>query len=348
MVRYAVLLAGGSGTRFWPASRQARPKQLLSLAPGGRSLLRATFDRLHSLFPAERTLVVTAQHLVSGVLQELPEVPPENLLGEPVARNTAPAVGLAAAWILRNDTDGVLAVFPADHHVADEATFLEVAQRACDLAERGRMVCLGIEPTRPETGFGYLEVDPAKDGSLVVRRFVEKPDLERARAFLAARGRFLWNSGTFFFRASTILSAIERHLPELGAALRRFVAGEVSLEDLYARAPAISIDFGVMERERDLVGLPLAAGWSDVGSWEAIAELATPDARGNASGGEILVIDARDCLVHAPGKLVALLGVENLVVVDTPDAILVCGRERLQEVRAIVATLPSRGRADLV
>jgi mannose-1-phosphate guanylyltransferase/mannose-6-phosphate isomerase len=300
------------------------------------------------MFPAHRTLVVTAQHLLPGVLEELPEVPTENLLGEPVPRNTAPAVGLAAAWILRGQADGVLAVFPADHHIADEAAFLELVGRACDLAERGKMVCLGIEPTRPETGFGYLEVDPAKDGSLVVRRFVEKPDQERARAFLAAKGRYLWNSGTFFFRASTILSAIDRHLPQLGGPLRRFIAGEISLEELYAGAPSISIDFGVMERERDLAGLPLSAGWSDVGSWEAIAELATPDARGNASGSEILTIDARGCLVHAPGKLVALLGVENLVIVDTPDAILVCERERLQEVRAIVATLPSRGRADLV
>jgi mannose-1-phosphate guanylyltransferase len=346
-MQYAVLLAGGSGTRFWPLSRRSRPKQLLSISEA-RSLLRITYERIAPLFPAERVFVVTAGDLAGPTRREIPEIPGANVLAEPAARNTAPAVGLAAAAIAGRDPDAVLAVLPADHHVADEPAFREAVRGACALAAAGRIVCLGVRPSRPETGFGYLEVEPRPDGTLAVARFVEKPDLPRARAFFAEPGRYLWNSGTFFFRADAILAAIGRHLPDLAAALGRFASGESDLRALYAAAPSISIDFGVMEKEKGLAALPLAAGWNDLGSWEALAEVHPADESGNVATSDVLPVDAAGCVVHAPGKLVALLGVHDLVVVDTPDAILVCPRERAQDVRRVVEALAARRREDLL
>ena len=348
MTHCAALLAGGSGTRFWPLSRRLRPKQLLPLAPGGKTLLRATYERIAPLFTPEHVIVVTGAHLQDAIRADLPELPAENVIAEPSAKNTAPAVGLAVAWAARRGgEDATVTVLPADHHIADEGAFREAISRARAHAATGPITLLGVRPTRPDTGFGYLEVSSRAGGTMRIERFVEKPSLERAREYLAA-GRFLWNSGTFFLRADTTLTAFRSHLPELGAALDRAVRGEASWEEVYAASPAVSIDYGVMEKERELAAYPLDAGWSDVGSWEALAEVHPPDATGNAGPGEVLAIDARDNLVHAPGKVVALLGVEGLVIVETADAILVCPRDRAQDVRQMVDALAARGRKELL
>ncbi len=348
---YAVIMAGGSGTRFWPLSRATRPKQLLPLGGSEVSLLRATRDRISSLVDAEHTLVVTSQALGERIRAELPELPPENVLLEPVGRNTAPCVGWAASVIARKDPEAVLAVLAADHHIADPAGFLRVFGRAVDAARSGDMVTVGVRPTRPETGYGYVELgEELAPGVQRARRFVEKPDEMRARQFLAA-GRFLWNSGMFFFRADELLGMVRQHLPGLGDLLRQYdeaaVRGEEQelVKTTYASMPDISIDHGVMEKAARVAVVPGDFGWSDVGSWTSAWELAPRDEAENALFGDVVAIDTRGSYLRSTsGKLVAVLGLEDVVVVDTEDALLVLPRSRAQDVRAVVNALKSQKR----
>lgn len=347
MTTYAVIMAGGSGTRFWPASRAAQPKQLLALAPGDdRSLLRATAERIRPLVPAERVFVVTSEALADATAAELEGVPRANILAEPSGRNTAPCIGWAASVIRRRDPKAVMMVLPADHHIREEDVFLTVLQRGIDAAAQGPLVTVGIEPTRAETGYGYLEMGaPVQDGVHIARRFVEKPNRQRAEQLLAAGG-YLWNSGMFFFRVDRILAAIEEHLPGLAEGLGSFdAAAAEGREDEAVRAgysalPSVSIDHGVMEKASEVWVVPGSFGWSDLGSWTTAWELSPKDDAGNALSATALTEDARGNFVSAsPKKLVALVGVEDLVVVDTPDALLVVPRERAQDVRAIVEAL---------
>lgn len=348
---WAVIMAGGSGTRFWPLSRKMKPKQLLPLAGTERSLLAETVHRIAPLVPPERVIVVTAEHLAEATRRELPGVPPENVLAEPIGRNTAPCVGWAAAHVKRRDPDGIIAVLAADHHIADEPSFLDILRRSLDAAREGALVTVGITPTRPETGYGYLELgEGIAPGVFRARRFVEKPNRARAEQFLAA-GTYLWNSGMFFFRADTVLEAIRVHLPGLGEALARFdrAALEGREDDVvraeYSALPSVSIDHGVMEKAEHVAVVPGDFGWSDVGSWTTSWELAPKDERGNAVGPDTVLVDAEGCFVRVPaGKTVALIGVRDLVVVDTEDAILVVPRERAQDVRAVVDELKRRKR----
>lgn len=349
---WAVIMAGGSGTRFWPASRSDRPKQLLPLAPGDeRSLLRATLDRIAPLVPIERVLVVTSASLAAATAAELPDLPAENLLAEPVGRNTAPCVGWAATQVRRRDPNGVLVVLPADHHIGEPEAYLAVLSRGLEAASKGALVTVGIAPTRPETGYGYLEVgEPMGEALHRARRFVEKPNRQRAEQFLAA-GNFLWNSGVFFFRADTILDAIDTHLPGLGQQLKAFdvaaARGEEAalVEKTYATLPSISIDHGLMEKVEEVLVVPGAFGWSDLGSWTTSWELAARDAEGNALPEGAVTVDARGnfASVSATKKIVALVGVSDLVIVDTEDALLVMPRARAQDVRSVVEALKARG-----
>jgi mannose-1-phosphate guanylyltransferase len=347
---WAVIMAGGSGTRFWPASRRQRPKQLLPLAPGDdRSLLRATLERIAPLVPVERVLVVTSAALAEATAAELPELPRENLLAEPSGRNTAPCVGWAASHVRRRDPSGVLVVLPADHHIGMPDAYLAVLRRGLDAASHGAVVTVGIEPTRPETGYGYLEVGEAVGEQIHrARRFVEKPNRQRAEQFLAA-GNFLWNSGVFFFRADTILDAIAAHLPGLGQQLRAYDVAAASgneaalVAKTYDTLPSISIDHGVMEKVDEVLVVPGSFGWNDLGSWTTSWELAEHDAHGNALPNDAVVVDARGNFASvAPGKVVALVGVHDLVVVDTEDALLILPRSRAQDVRAVVDALKAR------
>lgn len=348
---YGVIMAGGSGTRFWPLSRAARPKQLLPLGSSDQALLRATQQRIASLIPPERTLVVTSEALADATRAMLPELPPENVLAEPIGRNTAPCVGWAASVVARKDPSAVMVVLPADHHIGNEPAFLEVVKRSIEAAQTGDMVTVGIRPTRPETGYGYIELgEEISPGVVRARRFVEKPDELRARQFLAA-GRFLWNSGMFFFRADALLDAVRKHLPGLGDMLKQYDEAAKRGEELalvkstYASLPDISIDHGVMEKAAQVAVVPGDFGWSDVGSWTTAWELAPHDEDENALFADTVAVDAKRCYVRArEGKVVAIVGLDDLVVVDTEDALLVMPRSRAQDVRAVVNELKSSQR----
>jgi mannose-1-phosphate guanylyltransferase len=344
---YTLIMAGGGGTRLWPASRRQRPKQFLPLLPGGRTLLGATVERLAAIAPPERTLIVTAASQVAEVARAAPSVPAENIVIEPQARNTAACIGLGVVEILRRDADARVAVIPSDQFVSREAPFREALERALDACQGGRVVTVGIRPTGPETGFGYIESgEPIGDAgdALAVRRFVEKPNRETAEGYVTS-GRYLWNSGMFFFRAARGLELIARELPELGAILDELRRDPARTDELYPRAPAISIDYGVMERLRtdEIAVVPGDFGWNDVGSWAALDTLAAPpqrDAQGNIGMGETVTHDARNNLIYAgAGRLVAAVGVEGLCIVADGDAVLVLPRDRAQDVREIVKSL---------
>ncbi len=346
----ALILAGGSGTRFWPLSRKLRPKQLLAL-DGPRSLLQATVDRLAPLVPPESVWIVTTRALAAAVREQLPEVPPEQVLEEPMGRNTAPAIGWAVRSLPEAKRRGIVAVLPADHRMADAAAFRDTLARAAQAAESAdRVMTLGVVPRWAETGYGYLELTAGEDaaGARQVARFVEKPDAGNAARFLAS-GLHLWNAGIFVFRGTTLLDHIARLVPELHQGLEAIATGSSDLDALYAQLPAESIDYAVMEKLSGIGTLPLDCGWSDLGSWEALAEVLPADAQGNWSRGETVSVDARDnLLVSDDFGVVAVLGVSGLVVVRTADAVLVCPKERSQEVRRLVAELSARGRGELL
>jgi mannose-1-phosphate guanylyltransferase len=330
---HVVVLAGGGGTRLWPASRRRRPKQFLPLSPGGQALLAATVERVRPLCSLDRVLVVTAESQAAEVAAALPGLPQANVIVEPVGRNTAPAIALAAhALVERGQGQTVMAVLPSDHVVTDPPAFRTVLGQALEAA-RDHLVTIGIRPSRPETGYGYLELGDRMEGpAREVRRFVEKPDAARAREYLAS-GRHLWNSGMFFFRAERLLEETRRHLPEVTRALETA---------RYTEAPAISIDYGIMERASDILAVPGEFGWNDVGSWAALADVHPADPSGNVRlGGPLVAIGAERNVVYGD-RMVVLLGVEDLVVVTTDDVVLVLPRARAQDVRAMVDELERR------
>lgn len=357
---YAVIMAGGAGTRFWPASRSLRPKQLLPLAGGSEeTLLAATVRRLAPLVTEDRVVVVTGEHLAEATAKAVPGVPRAQILCEPAPRNTAPCIAWATATIARLDPDALVAVLPSDHFIADEDEFRRVLERALRTAESGRVTTVGIVPTRPETGYGYIEIGDAiagDAGAKSVARFVEKPDRARAEQFLAGK-RHLWNAGMFFFRARDMADLVGRHLPELATGVAKIdaAAGSASATDVlkavFPTLPSVSIDHGVMEKAEGLAVVPGEFGWNDVGSWQSAWELGAPDAAGNSLSAGALAIDAKNNLVRTLGKgkkVVALVGVNDLVVVETEDALLVIPRERAQDVRLIVDALKASGRTDLL
>ena len=345
---YAVIMAGGRGTRFWPASRQSRPKQLLSIL-GDRSLLRLTVERLLPFLPAERVLIVTGQDIAPSVRTLVPEIPPGNFLLEPEGRNTGPGIGWAALHLCQHAADPVMAVLPSDHSIQDPAEFQRLLEAAADWAQRGHhLVTLAIRPTHPETGYGYIHMGAysgqVRDVTIHrVEEFREKPDSATAEGFLRA-GTFFWNSGIFVWKASTILQALARHLPELHQGLQRMLGAlnrgnaQEAARQFRNLAP-ISIDYGVLEKAEDVYAIQGNFGWNDVGSWAAVYEQSPKDASGNACRGDLLTVEASGCLVEAQDKLVALVGVKDLVVVDAGDALLICHRDRSQQVREVVERL---------
>lgn len=355
---HVVIMAGGSGTRFWPASRKNRPKQFLQLA-ADRPLLRLAFERLTPLAPPQRIWVVTALSTVALTRDILPELPPENVLGEPAGRDTAACVGFAAEVLLRRDPDAVCLVLPADHVISQEDQFRRaIGAGVRQVEETGGLLTFGLRPTRPETGYGYLQVGEVRrtiDGYQVhsLDRFVEKPDGATAQTYLD-QGNFLWNSGMFAWRAEDLLGEIARQLPLLAEGLRRIGAAlgtgdeAAVLAEVYPHLPRISVDFGIMEGAAVRWIVPVSFGWSDVGSWPALREVLPLDDEGNVSRGRTVIVDAGRNVVVSEGPVVSLVGVEDLVVVATPDAVLVVPADQAQKVKAVVEELEKRGWTDVI
>lgn len=341
---YAVVLAGGAGTRFWPASRKDRPKQLLSLV-GEEPLLRQTIGRLLPRMPVENVFVATGEHLLEATAAAVPELPLENLLAEPAPRNTAPCIAWATQRIAAIDPDAVVCVFPSDHFIANEEAFRKVLDIAVQGAEKGRIVTIGIVPTRPETGYGYIERGADLGGGLFeASRFVEKPDAATAEKYVASK-TFLWNAGMFFFEARTMLDAVKTHLPDVSGGLARIAADPSCLGDVFPKMPSISIDYGIMEKVSGVAVVPGDFGWNDLGSWQSAWELAKKDARENSLPDGAIAIASKGNLVVTQGKTKtwALAHVEDLVIVETEDAVLVIPRSHAQDVRAIIDELKKRG-----
>lgn len=335
---FAVLMAGGSGTRFWPASRRALPKQYLPIGSQA-PLIRETFERLAGLVDAEHVLVVASHGHEKLVRQLLPELPEGNVLLEPVGRNTTPCIAWAACAIEQRAPASVQIVLPSDHLIQPAARFRELLAKAAAAAAREELlITLGVQPTEPATGFGYIECgEPRPDGLCGVRRFVEKPESARAEEFLRS-GRFLWNAGIFVWSTSAILGALQRFAPRTLAAARKL--GHAPSQAVFAKLESISIDKCVLERAGNVCVLPMPLEWNDVGSWNAL-----PAAQGElaAGGGALLALESANCIAYAPqGELVALLGVRDLVVVHSGKVTLVCPRERAQDVRALVAAMEQR------
>jgi mannose-1-phosphate guanylyltransferase len=360
-----VILAGGSGTRFWPRSRRARAKQVLAL-DGERTMIQRTLDRLAPLAPPERVWVIANALLSSAICTQLDSVPGEQVICEPAARNTAPAAGLAAFLLERLHPEGVLGIFPSDHVIADEPTFVATIRKAIALAAAGdNMVVLGIHPTRPEIGYGYIETgETCAEGVVRVRRFTEKPNRQRAEEFLEA-GNYFWNSGMFIWGTRTLANAMRLHLPETSPLLEQIAAawdtpefGRVFTE-LYPKCENISVDYAILEprsamgeHHSNLYCLPARFGWNDLGSWTALHEYRVEQGGADANSN---VLDASDAValnasgnyVYSPGKLVALVGVQDLVVVETPDALLITTRQSSQDVGKVVKELAGRGQEKL-
>jgi mannose-1-phosphate guanylyltransferase len=354
---YAVIMAGGVGTRFWPRSRAAYPKQLLNIV-GERTMIQQTADRIASLIAPENILIVTNERQAGGVRAQLPRI--KNVLIEPVGRNTAPCIGLAALHIVRQDPDGVMAVLAADHLIQPAETFCETLEFAARVAtETKSCVTLGIPPTRPETGYGYIQY--LENDSLTlghrrahrVKTFAEKPNWQTAQQFIAS-GDFLWNSGMFIWQASTILSLIEEFLPDLHDGLMEIQSAlgtdlyDETVRRVYRRIKGISIDYGVMERTKNVYVVKGDFEWNDVGSWEEAYQLSRKDQEGNALTGHSVLLNTTNSMIFSPKKTVAVIGMDNLIVVDTDDALLICPRDRAQDVKTIVEELQRQKKNELL
>ncbi|MGB0385369.1 MAG: mannose-1-phosphate guanylyltransferase [Ardenticatenaceae bacterium] len=357
---YALILAGGVGSRLWPRSRKKMPKQMQDLT-GARTMLQQTVDRIRELIPPENVWVMTNAEYVDLVCSQLPELPRENVVGEPSPRGTAPAIGLGAQYVAKRDPQGIMFALHADHYIPDEAGFRRAMQAAAGVAQEGWLVNLGVTPLRPETGYGYVELGEsvghfAEQSAYRVLRFREKPNAETAQQYVES-GRFLWNSGIFCWRTDVIQSEFEKHLPaiqqtlrQIGSSLQTPSAQDALLSQWAKLEGETTIDRGIMERAERVATVPMDVGWNDVGAWDSLAALTPKDSFGNSTTGtgETMVLDSENVFVHTKDKLVAVVGVKDLIVVDTGDALLVMSPDQAQKVKQIVKRLRREGRTDLL
>lgn len=343
----ALIMAGGKGERFWPKSRANLPKQFLSLTDDGKTMIQLTVERISPLVDIQDVYIATNSSYRELVQQQLPGLPPENILCEPVARNTAPCIGLGAVHAASKYEDAVMIVLPSDHLIKNNAIFLETFQAACEIAQEGdNLVTVGISPNYPETGYGYIRYDKAKTSgaAYAVDKFVEKPDLETAKTYLA-EGDYLWNSGMFVWRVSTILSCFQKYMPSAYDGLMNIQAAIRSPEEEQVLArefpqfESVSVDYGIMEKAENIYILPGNFGWDDVGSWLAVGRIKKNDENNNVISGTVVSVNTKDCVIEGSEKLIAAVGLRDMVIVDTKDAILIAAKENAGEIKQILAKL---------
>jgi mannose-1-phosphate guanylyltransferase len=350
-------MAGGIGSRLWPRSRRKTPKQFLDLI-SDETMLQDAHQRLLPTVPADRILVGVGTDYIPAVREQLPDLPAGNIIAEPAGRGTAPAIGLAAQHIYHQAPDAVMIVVTADHHIAEKERFSRVLSVAVQAAGTGSLVTLGITPTFASTGYGYIHRGEQLDevdglGIYQALRFTEKPDAATAREFVDS-GRYSWNSGMFIWRVDAILAEFARLMPEFAAQLNEIGAAmgtadqQAVLERVWAEVQSETIDYGIMERAADVAVIPVSIGWNDVGSWKTLIPLLEADSANNAAVGEHILLDTHNTLVYSPKKLVAAIGLQDMVVVETDDALLICPQDMCQDVRKVVAWLREQGRDDLL
>lgn len=347
MKKTALIMAGGRGERFWPKSRQSLPKQFLSLTGDGKTMIQLTVERILPLVAMEDIYIATNRSYKALVREQLPLLPEENILCEPVGRNTAPCIGLGAVHIARKYDDAVMFVLPSDHLIKYNAMYLGTLEAAAAVAEAGEnLVTIGITPDYPETGYGYIKFIPTQklEQAFAVDRFVEKPNLETAKQYLAAE-QYLWNSGMFIWKLSTIMSNLQKHLPETYEGLLRIQsaigtdAEESVLEKEFAAFKSESIDYGVMEKAESIYTLPGSFGWDDVGSWLAVERIQPTNEFGNVIDGNAITVDTKRCIIQGGKKLIATVGLEDIIIVDTDDALLVCEKGDAGQIKKVLENL---------
>ncbi len=347
MQKTALIMAGGRGERFWPRSRQNMPKQFLSLTDDGKTMIQLTVERILPLVNMEDIFIVTNRSYKDLVRQQLPELPEENILCEPVGKNTAPCIGLGAVHMAKRYGDAVMMVLPSDHLIKYTSLFLNTLSDACEVAEEGEnLVTLGIAPDSPETGYGYIKFQPEETlgRAFAVDKFVEKPDLETAKAYLASE-QYLWNSGMFIWKTSTILKNLETYLPETCQGLKKIGEAigtpmeEQALERAFQAFKAESIDYGVMEKAKNIYILSGSFGWDDVGSWLAVSRIKRSNELGNVVNGNVVTVDTRNTTIQGGGKLIAAVGLEDMIVVDSEDALLICEKDHAGDIKKVLENL---------
>lgn len=353
-----VIMAGGVGSRFWPLSRENKPKQFLKLVDSERSMIKCTVDRISTIASIENIFVVTNEKYCQEIRKQLPLIPSGNILNEPIGRNTAACIGLAAVYIeSKYQEDGTMVVLPSDHQIAKEDEFIKVINSAIDFAELSdSLVTIGIEPRYPETGYGYINFHLENMGNNAqtvykVKAFTEKPDLETAKSFLEM-GTYLWNSGMFVWKVSTIRKMIKQFMPQLHESLEVIKnsigkKNELSvLDEEYNQLASVSIDYGILEKAGNIYVVPGDFGWDDIGSWTALERVVKKDAKGNVIQGKHVGIDTKNSIVHGMNKVITTVGIDDLVIVDTEDAILICNKKRAQEIKEIREMLVKSGYAN--
>lgn len=347
MTKTALIMAGGRGERFWPKSRKSLPKQFLSLTDDGKTMIQLTVERISPLVNIENVYISTNKDYKNLVLEQLPGIPEENILCEPVGRNTAPCIGLGAVHIQKKHKDAVMMVLPSDHLIKYQKMFLNTLNDACEIAEKGEnLVTIGITPDYPETGYGYIKFNPDKiDGrAFAVDRFVEKPSLEVAKEYLEAE-EYLWNSGMFVWKVSTILSNIQTFMPDIFEGLKKIqnaIGSEEQmavLEKTFPEFESVSIDYGIMEKAKNIFILPGAFGWDDVGSWLAVGRIKKSNENGNVVSGNIITVNSQNNIIQGADKLIATVGVEDLIIIDTEDATLICDKGSAPDIKKVLENL---------
>ncbi|SKA76657.1 mannose-1-phosphate guanylyltransferase [Caloramator quimbayensis] len=342
-----VIMAGGKGERFWPRSRQSLPKQLISLTNDGKTMIQLTYERVKKITDKENVFIVTNENYSNIIRKQLFEIPFQNILIEPLGKNTAPCIGLSAVYIAKKDPEAVMIILPSDHLIKNNDIFINTLEAAAKMAQEGdNLITIGIIPSYPETGYGYINYSNKVcdiDGNSIykVKRFVEKPDIDKAKQYLK-EGTYLWNSGMFVWKASTILKNIQRYMPNLYEGLMKIsdaigTDNEIKvLREEFNKFESISIDYGIMEHAENIYTIPGNFGWDDVGSWTALERIQNTDEDGNVKSGNVISIDTKKCIIQGNDKLIAAVGIEDIILVDTDDATLICSKDKCQDIKKLL------------